>query len=225
MSDDEPLVMRDDGGLERVAEFCRAGLIRTGVDAMTVTYGHAAGEMELLLATDELAERVAQLEFAIGQGPSIDAVSSGQPAAADDLRGGISAHRWPLFATEAAHAGIRAVQAYPIHFGWRPFGVVGLYSRRPTRLTSAQHEQAEGITELIGLALVDPAAGESIGSGLRMTVHQAAGMVMQQMGISIHEALVVLRSTAFAEDVQVTDLAADVIARRRRFGEEQTVDD
>lgn len=168
---------------------------------------------------------MAQLEFAIGQGPSVDAVASGLPIAADDLRGGISAHRWPLFVTEAVHAGVRAVQAYPIVFDRRSFGVVGLYSRMPHRLTAVQHRQAEDIAGLIGLALVDPDAGEAVGSALRMTVHQAAGMVMQQLGVSIHEALVILRSTAFAEDIQVTDLATEVIARRRRFGEEQTVDD
>jgi hypothetical protein len=216
--------MRDDPGLDRVAEFCRAGLIRTGVHGMTVTYGHAAGQLELLVATDDLVERVAQLEFAIGQGPSVDAVTSGLPVAADDLRGD-GASPWPLFATEATHAGIGAVHAFPIVFDHRAFGVVALYSRTPHRLTTTQHHQAEDIAGLIGLALIDPDAGEAVGSALRMTVHQAAGMVMQQMGVSIHEALVVLRSTAFAEDVPVTDLAAEVIARRRRFGEEQTVDD
>lgn len=225
MSDDETAPVSGDAGLDRVAELCRAGLLHTGVDAMTVTYGHVAGDLELLVATDELAEQVAQLELAIGQGPNVDAVTSGRPAAADDLTAGAAARQWPLFASEATHAGIRAVQAYPIRFGRRPFGVVGLYSRRPSRLTAVQQSRAEDLSELIGLALVDPAAGESIGSGLRMTVHQAAGMVMQQMGISIHEALVLLRSTAFAEDTQMTDLATEVIARRRRFGEEQTVDD
>jgi AmiR/NasT family two-component response regulator len=56
-------------------------------------------------------------------------------------------------------------------------------------------------------------------------VHQAAGMVMQQTGASIQDALVLLRSTAFTEDRRVTDLADDVIAGRVRFGEEGSADD
>lgn len=212
-------------GLGRIADFCEVGLLRTGVDAMTVTFANSFSGVELLLATDDLAERTAQLEFALGQGPNVDAVASGLPTAADDLRSGVAAHRWPLFATEAVHAGIRAIQAYPIMFSSGPFGTVGLYSRQPTRLSSEQHRQASDITELIGLALVHPDSGESIGSGLRMTVHQAAGMVMQQAGVSIQDALVLLRSTAFTEDTQVTDLAKYVIAGRRRFGEAATADD
>ena len=192
---------------------------------MAVTLASECGGLELLHATDVVAEKVAQLEFALGQGPSFDARVTGLPTMAADLNGRVSAYRWPLFATEAVHAGIRAVHVYPLRFPARAIGTVGLYSRTPHRLTSTQHHQAEDIAGLIGLALVDPDAGEAVGSALRMTVHQAAGMVMQQLGISIHEALVLLRSTAFAEDIPVTDLAAEVIARRRRFGEELTVDD
>jgi hypothetical protein len=218
MSEDRGTVA-DPDGLRRVSDFCRVGVLRTGVDAMTVTFANSFANLELLTATDETSERVAEIEFALGQGPGVDAVKSGLPTAADDLGSAVSLHRWPLFAVEAVSAGVRAIQAYPILYSQGAFGAVGLYSSRPMRLTSEQHRQATDITELIGLALVDPRSGESIGSGLRMTVHQAAGMVMQQAGLSIQEALVLLRSAAFTEDRQVTDVAADVIAGQRRFGE------
>jgi hypothetical protein len=215
----DPQAATDRDGLRRLSDFCRVGVLRTGVDAMTVTFADSFANLELLLATDDLAERVAELEFTLGEGPSVDAVESGLPTAADDLESAVSLHRWPLFAAEAVSAGVRAVQAYPIVLSAGAFGTVGLYSRAPKRLTSEQHRQATDITELIGLSLVDPRAGESIGSGLRMTVHQAAGMVMQQAGVTIQEALVMLRSAAFSENRQVADLAADVIAGQRRFGE------
>lgn len=210
-------------GLGRVADFCQVGVRRAGVDAITVTYADAFGALELVLATDEVAEQVAQVEFAIGEGPSFDAVSSGHVTLVDDLRGPVATHRWPLFATEAVHAGVRALWAYPVKAPNGPLGTVGLYRRRPGRLTSDQHRQAEAITELIGLALVEPESGASIGSGLRMDVHRAAGLVMVQADLSIQDALVLLRSTAFTEDTRVTDLAADVISGRRRFG--KVVDD
>ena len=225
MTDERRAKLVHDAGLDRVKDFCQVGLTRTGVDAMTVTFANDFEGLELLLATDDLAERVSLLEVALGQGPNVDALASGMPVMADDLRSEVSTHRWPLFAVEAVRAGIRAVQAYPIMFSLRAFGTVGLYSRRTTRLTSGQHRQATDITELIGLALIDPSSGTSIGSGLRMTVHQAAGMVMQQTGSNIQDALVLLRSTAFAEDRRVTDLADDVIAGRVRFGEAASTDD
>lgn len=207
-----------DRGLERIADFCRVGVERTGADAIAVTYADAFGGLELLLATDGIAERVAQLEFEIGEGPSFDALNSGHGTMVDDLRNVVATHRWPLFATAAVDAGVRALCAYPVKSVHGPLGTVGLYRRGPGRLTSEQHRQAEAITELIGLALVDPGTNESIGSGLRMDVHRAAGMVMIQADVSIQDALVLLRSTAFADDVKVTDLAADIISGPRRFG-------
>ena len=204
-------------GLERIADFCQAGVAGTGVDAMAVMVANAVSGLELLYVTDPLAEGVAQLEFAVGQGPNVDSVASGQLTAADDLNSQVSAHRWPLYASEAVLIGVRGVQAYPITLSSGPVGAVGLYSRKPTRLSSEQHRRATDVTELIGLSLVEPGTSGSIAVGLRMTVHQAAGMVMQQTGTSIQDALVLLRSTAFAEDRLVTDLAADVIAGRRRF--------
>jgi hypothetical protein len=224
MSDDDRLRVASHPGLERIADFCQVGITRTGVDAMSVTFANSFAGLEVLLATDELAERVAQLEFTVGEGPGVDALASRLPSMADDLATGVSARRWPVFAAEAVQVGARAVQAYPIVFSRRAFGTVGLYSRAPRRLSSEQHRHAEDITELIGLTLVDPRSGASVGSGLRMTVHQAAGMVMQQTGRSIQDALVLLRSTAYDEDVKVTDLAADVIAGRRNFGEAEKAD-
>jgi hypothetical protein len=224
MSPGEPLV-NGERGLRRIADFCTIGLERTGVDAMTVTFANAFSGLELLHATDGLAERVAQLEVAVGQGPNTEAVSSGMPAAADDLQSPVAGHRWPLYAAEAVTAGVRGVQAYPILFASGSLGAVGLYSQEPSRLSSEQHRHATDITELIGLALVDPEAVASIGVGLRMTVHQAAWMVMQQAGISIPDALLLLRTTAFTEDRLVTDLAADVIAGRRRFEKTETIDE
>jgi len=220
----EPPVSHD-RGLDRIADFCRAGVVGTGVDAMAVTLTNAVSGLDLLYATDALAEGVAQLEFAVGQGPNLDTVGSRQVTAADDLGNQVSAHRWPLYASEAVSAGVRGVQSYPIILSSGVIGAVGLYSGQPTRLSNEQHRRATDVTELIGLSLVEPGTSGSIAVGLRMSVHQAAGMVMQQTGTSIQDALVLLRSTAFAEDRLVTDVAADVIAGRRRFEKTGMIDD
>ncbi len=136
MSEDVPVAVTRGDGLDRISEFCQVGLMRTGVDAMTVTFANAFADLELLLATDPLAEQVAQLEFTLGQGPGIDALASGMPVIADDLRTDVSAHRWPLFASEAVEVGARAAMAYPMMFSRHALGTVGFYSRRPARLSS-----------------------------------------------------------------------------------------
>jgi hypothetical protein len=218
MSDNDRLADADAIGLGRIADFCQLGLERTGVGGVAVTFASAHAGLELVHATNELTERVAELEFTLGQGPATDTMSSGHATAVDDLTSRVSGHRWPLYAPEAADAGVRAVQAYPILLEQLSLGCVGFFSDGPTHFSTDQHRQALALTELIGLALVHPSSGPGIGSRLRMSVHQAAGMVMVQTGCSIGDALVLLRATAFTEDVKLTDLAADVVDGRRRFG-------
>lgn len=217
MSDDQTMQAARSDGLDAVRDFCVVALARIGVDAAAVTYRSSGTGIELLHATGDVADRLTHLELTLGEGPTFDAVAASLSTAVDDLRSPIATHRWPLFATEAVVAGVRAMFAYPIVLGGVTFGAVGLYSRQPVRLGSEQHRVAEDLTELIGLALVDQRSGPKVGGTFRMKVHQAAGMVMVQAGTSIHDALVMLRATAFAEDTRVTDLAADVIAGRRRF--------
>ena len=48
-------------------------------------------------------------------------------------------------------------------------------------------------------------------------VHNAAGAVSVQLGISVTEALIRLRAYAFANDRMLRDVAEDVVARRLRF--------
>ena len=55
------------------------------------------------------------------------------------------------------------------------------------------------------------------GSDFRFVVHQASGMVSGQLEVSVAEALIRLRASAFAQNRSVTDLAEDVVARRLHY--------
>jgi hypothetical protein len=56
-----------------------------------------------------------------------------------------------------------------------------------------------------------------IGANFQLVVHQAAGMVSVQLGISVAEALVRLRAHAFRHDRLLGDVANEVVARRLRL--------
>jgi hypothetical protein len=53
-------------------------------------------------------------------------------------------------------------------------------------------------------------------------LHQAQGMVMVQVGVSLTAALAVLRAYAYAHDRQLDDVARDVVARTLRLDENPT---
>ena len=65
-----------------------------------------------------------------------------------------------------------------------------------------------------------PGAVDLLESGFterRAEVHQAAGMVSVQLGISLTDALVALRARAYAQGRTIAQVAADVVARRLSF--------
>jgi AmiR/NasT family two-component response regulator len=51
----------------------------------------------------------------------------------------------------------------------------------------------------------------------RAVVHQATGMISVQAGVSVDDAVAMLRAYAFAHDLAIGDLAEAVIDRTLRF--------
>ena len=56
-----------------------------------------------------------------------------------------------------------------------------------------------------------------IGADFHFAVHNAAGMTPVQLEISVTEALIRLRAYAFATNRLISDVAQDVVNRRRRL--------
>jgi hypothetical protein len=61
------------------------------------------------------------------------------------------------------------------------------------------------------------AAALGAGADFHYVVHQAAGMVAAQLGVSVREALVRLRAYAFGNDRPLTEVAQGVVGRKMRF--------
>jgi GAF domain-containing protein len=184
VSDDRERAVLRFAGVDRVADFCGLGVRRAGADGMAVMWVDRFDSLESVFATDSVAERIAELEFTFGEGPGHASLRSKKMAGCDDLAAAEAGQLWPAFAPDATAAGVRAIHAFPLISLARVWGVVSLYRHMPGGLSREQTKQAATVTELIGMALIDPDSEAIVGSGLRMTVHQAAGMVMVQTGSS-----------------------------------------
>jgi hypothetical protein len=148
---------------------------------------------------------VQELQLELGEGPGMDAWTSDVPVLESDLaqRGTV---RWPAFARAAELAGIRAVFAFPLHFGVIRIGVLMLYRDRPGPL--AAEERA------LGLVLADVATQVvlAVQAGAPPdTVHELLAGEPAHWA-EVHQATGMVR--AFADGRPVRDVAADVLARR-----------
>jgi GAF domain-containing protein len=205
---------------QRLVEACAAAVPVSGVGMLLMTDRGPAG---VVAATDGAARTMEDLQFTLGEGPCVDASRTGSPVLQDDLaRTGPS--RWPAFTTGALGAGIRAIFALPLRVGGIRLGVLDLYRDRPgaldpDELRAALHHADAATTVLLHLQGLQGAdgAGRLTVVDDRAEVHQATGVVAEQAGVSLAEALVLLRARAFAAERDVTEVALDVLARRFVF--------
>lgn len=215
-----------DGGIspnaERLGQVCASVTGVTGAGLMLMSGDLPAGSVA---TTDGVSTVIEDLQFALGEGPCIDAYRTDRPVLEPDL-----AHpavsRWIAFTPPAVEAGVRAIFGFPLRVGSARLGALNLYSDRPGDLTDDQHADALVMAEVAAQALLimqanaPPgalAAELEHGSNFQNVVHQAAGMVAAQLEVSVAQALIRLRGHAFGQGRPLNDVAHDVVARRLRL--------
>ena len=217
-------------GRVTAADVCVAavGAVKVTGAWLTAASGLEAGH--LMQVTDEVSERLAELQLTLGEGPSLDVAAFDGPALASDLADRESGRRWPAFAPAACQAGAAAVFAFPLAMGAIQAGVLGLYRDLPGGLSDVQLGDALLFADTATLLLLDAQAGQpgqADGNGLggqqadlarhRAEIDQATGMLTEQLDVGIAEAFTRLRAYAYANDLRLADVARDIVARRLRL--------
>jgi hypothetical protein len=178
-----------------------------------------------LCTTDEVSSLIEDLQYTLGEGPSVDAHRLGRVVVEPDLASP-AVPRWTAFAPRAVGAGARAVFGFPIRIGAIRLGALNLYRDRPGMLDDDRHADALVMADIAARAILAtqsdaPQGGLGIDlqddAHLWGVVHQAAGMVSVQLVIPVADALVRVRAYAFRTDRLVTEVARDVVERRLRF--------
>lgn len=185
--------------------------------------GHDPGTGIVLFASDEVASLLAETQFTLGEGPCTEALRLRAPVLAPDLTCGPDARRWPLFAVQAAKAGVEAVFSVPLAGAAGPLGTLDLYREAAGGMGNGQLRTALLVADALTLAVealdhgsADPAEVVTWLQGAesdREEIHQATGMIMVQLGVSAQEALLRLRARAFAQDQTSADVARAIINR------------
>ncbi|MDQ2586778.1 GAF and ANTAR domain-containing protein [Saccharothrix yanglingensis] len=207
-----------------VGTLCRTAVARLGVGGVVLTVD-TSGWPEIRCATDVLGERLTELQVTVGEGPAVDVWSGGGPALVSDLDSPSCQVRWPVFTPLAVEAGAASLFALPLCVGAIRVGVLLLYRAEAGHLDAATLADSLAFAELALRLLLDEQAGllaEGAVDGDVLPlhnprVHQATGMVAAQLDVGMADAFAHLRARAFAEQVSLGELAADVVARRRRF--------
>ena len=178
-----------------------------------------------LCTTNAVSELIEELQFTLGEGPCVDAYHEDRVVLEPDLADPRTP-RWLAFTPRAVEAGARAVFGFPLRVGAVRLGALNLYQDEPGPLSDDQHADALVMADVVAAWVLDVQAdappgalAEELESDAEFygVVHNAAGMVSVQLGVSVTEAMIRLRAYAFAHERLLRDVAQDVVARRLRF--------
>ena len=178
-----------------------------------------------LCSTNQVSNLIEELQYTLGEGPCVDAYRHDQVVLEPDLADPVSP-RWCAFTPPAVEAGARAVFGFPLRVGTVRLGALNLYRVRPGPLSDGQHADALVMAGVAARWVLEVQAGAppgglarelEVGADFRFVVHNAAGMVAVQLGVSVGEALIRLRAYAFSNDRLLGDVAQDVVDRTLRF--------
>lgn len=225
---------RLDAGPVALRHVCLACARDVAVDGAAVVLGTTLDGRMAEFATDVVAEGLTDAEAVCGEGPAMDALAQLTPVLVDDLGSAAAARRWPAYTAEAVRLGARAVFALPLRAGAACLGVLDLYRRAPGGLLATELADALAYTDAaLSVALDDRAAllggqhtpenddryrrGEDGRPISGAHIHQAAGMVSVQLGVSISDGMARLRAYAYAHGRGLDEVARAVVERQLRF--------
>ncbi|WP_159602773.1 GAF and ANTAR domain-containing protein [Agromyces humi] len=191
--------------------------------AVISTLGLPLGS-QTVCASSRIAARIDEIQIDLGEGPCWDALRTRRPVLEDDLDrdGGTD---WPNVREAFRALDIRALYAFPLFVGNLNVGSVDMYAHEPRQLSLADVEDVTVLAEIASRQLLRRALDDldNVEEGLpdgphsRREIHQASGMVAAQLSIAPDDALLLLRGRAFSSSRSVSEVAADVVARRLTF--------
>ena len=194
-----------------------AGAAKARGAALTL-FGTAFEEL-LCAASDARAKAVQDMEFVCGEGPTLTSAVEGRMVAATGEE--LDAD-WPAFGSAATVLGVQRLVAVPVVLPGSASGTLTVLDP-PVVGGATDFPRLRELADAL-FHLVLPDVRRELGdwsqltdAGRRSLVHQATGVIAEQLGCGLEDASALLRARAYASDESLDELAKAVIGRRMSF--------
>ena len=206
------------GLLDRVCTAAAEDIRLTGAAVHLMT---GAGHQGVAAGSDGPAREWGEVAFTAGEGPCLDAWASRRPVLVPDLAA--ERGRWPGYSASLLDLGVGCVLAFPMSIGAVGFGVLEGYDVARGAVDTETVGMMTAFARVATEALVEAPEPDGSGAGElsavlgpRVEIHQAQGMVMVALEVTLAEALLRMRAHAFALDVPLLVLAQEILAQRSK---------
>lgn len=226
------MLLADGTATEAVKLLAQAAKDNTpGVLGVGVTLTRPDGRHSSTGATDSIVRKLDDLQYGIGEGPCLTAVTTGRTVRIDDLT---TEDRWPRWTEAASQFPVRSTLSVPLIHAGRTIGAMKAYSPDLRGLT---HETESSLRRFVvpAAALLatarTPEAPARLSAelrdalGRRDSIGMAKGILMERHGIGAEDALARMLDTCRTQRVTLRQTAESIISGTGNAGTENIRDD
>ncbi|OUE23517.1 GAF and ANTAR domain-containing protein [Clavibacter michiganensis] len=213
-----------------VGDFDVLDLLQTLVDQVTLLFdasaagiiiGPDAQHLEVVASTSEKSRLVGLMQLEVGEGPCVEAVSTGRVVSVADVRE--IAHRWPAFSAEAQGAGYVSVHAIPLRLRGQVIGSLNLFREHEGALNEADATAAQALADVATISVLQErtirdstVVHDQLRHALdsRVVIEQAKGVIAHTHGVDMDEAFRLIRAEARSTSTALPAIAAGIVEGR-----------
>lgn len=205
-----------DAALQRLTRLAVSLVPGAAAGALTVADD---GGAHVFAASDHRVGELHRLQFADGEGPTVESLSYSEPRHVRDLG---DEPRWPRFCQAARQVGFCSCVMLPLRPDRRhPIGAVALYGAQPDAFRGVSYDLALLFAAQGGTALHNAetyAACHHMVTNLhkalesRAIIEQAKGMLHAELGVSADQAFRLLSRRSHRTNRKIRELAAALVS-------------
>jgi transcriptional regulator with GAF, ATPase, and Fis domain len=175
-----------------------------------------------VVSTDELTLRLDEHQYADGNGPCLEALSTHVPVFVVDMATEV---RWPPYPAQAAALGVRSSMSYPLITGEAIVGALNMYAFTELEPDVGRNARAAQLADraagalAVGMRLAEQSSENAnlrVALSSRTVIDQAIGVLMAQQQCSTEDAFAILRKASQGRNIKLRDVAAQIVASVQR---------
>ena len=199
---------------ETIDQVVQYALTAVDCDFADVMFLHREKRIETVAATDALAEKAAQLQADLDEGPVLTLPPEpGDHVVVHDTTSDV---RWPRWGAELATLGVRSVLSTRLASQHALIGALNLYAHEPLSFDgddiAIAHILARHASVALATARKEYAVAQSIDA--RKRVGLAQGMLMERFGLDAEQSFELLRRYSQQHRLKLNEVARELIANR-----------
>jgi GAF domain-containing protein len=209
-----------DGLADALHEIVEAAIPLLRADGVGLMLADRRGELRWVTATNEAEQAFEQAQRDLGEGPCLDAYTTGQLVQTADLQ---ADPRWPRLGPAARSHRVRGVLSAPLLRDGQPIGTCNALTTVVRGWTDADAGAVAAFAVVLGRLIGSIAdardktrltAQLQLALNSRVLIEQAKGAIMEREGVDAKRAFELMRRRARSTERRLADVAREVLARR-----------